>query len=62
MNNNTHDANGLPPIRNPQLAFASGKEQGLDADAHMYMYSTDARDYFKNIITRDYVSYPIVSS
>jgi len=41
--------------RDPNAAFASAIAQGLDPDMFMYMYSTEERDYFKHVETREYV-------
>ena len=44
--------------RDPNAAFASAIAQGLDPDMFMYMYSTEERDYFKHVETREYVNFP----
>ncbi len=44
--------------RNHIEAFESAIDQGLNPDGYMYMYSTKLRDYFKNKITKEYVSFP----
>jgi len=43
--------------RDPNAAFASAIAQGLDPDMFMYMYSTEERDYFKHVETREYVNF-----
>ena len=43
--------------RDPNAAFASAIAQGLDTDMFMYMYSTEERDYFKHVETREYVNF-----
>ena len=44
--------------RDPNAAFDSAIAQGLDPDLHMFMYSTERRDYFKHVETREYVNFP----
>ena len=44
--------------RDPNAAFDSAIAQGLDPDSYMFMYSTERRDYFKHVETREYVNFP----
>jgi hypothetical protein len=48
-----------------QIAFENGIARGAftkkDADGWMYMYRKDGNDYFKNIISRDYIHIPAFS-
>ena len=41
-----------------QKAFENAKTKGLNKPQDfMYMYSQDKKDYFKNIMFRNYISY-----
>ena len=41
-----------------QKAFENAKLKGLnEPENYMYMYSQNGRDYFKNIMFRNYISY-----
>ena len=41
-----------------QKAFENAKSKGLDKPQdYMYMHSQNGRDYFKNIMFRNYISY-----
>lgn len=45
-------------IRDPQKAFHNAIKKGLkDPENWMYMYTQKNRDYFKNIVSRNYRSY-----
>lgn len=50
---------GMKIRENPDEAFENAIKKGMkDPDNWMYMYSKKNMDYFKNIYTRDYESYP----
>ena len=50
---------GMKIRENPDEAFENAIKEGMkDPDNWMYMYSKKNMDYFKNIYTRDYESYP----
>jgi len=41
-----------------QKAFENAKSKGLDKpEDYMYMYSKDNKDYFKNIMFRNYINF-----
>lgn len=45
-------------INDPESAFNNAIKKGLkNPEDFMYMYSTKFKDYFKNSITRNYISY-----
>ena len=44
--------------KDSQKAFENAKSKGLDKPQdYMYMHSQNGRDYFKNIMFRNYISY-----
>jgi hypothetical protein len=44
--------------RDPKKAFENAKAKGLkDPQNYMYMYSKDKKDYFKNIMLRNYINF-----
>lgn len=44
-------------IYDSEKAFNNAIKKGLNPDGWMYMYSTRFKDYFKNSMTRGYISY-----
>ena len=45
-------------LRDSKLAFESAKSNGLtQPENYMYMYSKDNKDFFKDTLTRKYVSF-----
>jgi hypothetical protein len=45
-------------IRDPKEAFQNAINRGLkNPEDYMYMYTDKGRDYFKNICTRNYISF-----
>lgn len=50
---------GMKIRENPEEAFENAIKRGMkNPDDWMYMYSEKNKDYFKNIYTRNYKSYP----
>jgi len=44
--------------RDSKLAFESAKSKGLtQPQDYMYMYSKDNKDFFKDTLTRKYISF-----
>jgi len=45
-------------LRDSKLAFESAKSKGLtQPQDYMYMYSKDNKDFFKDTLTRKYISF-----
>lgn len=50
---------GLKVRENADEAFENAIKRGMkDPENWMYMYSKNKKDYFKNCISRGYISYP----